>query len=156
MFQQISDELVDGMVTVTNDEVCAAIKMCFNDTRCVLEPAGALGIAGEHFCLPVCKLLLKVLPIIRLGTVCGGLLLFIPAHLTLELHRWTCWHLHRTSLSLGMVKYAQQGGITGRTMVAVTSGANMDFDRCVCMWCPATRMRVLSGCTNILITQAPT
>jgi hypothetical protein len=81
MFQQISDELVDGMVTVTNDEVCAAIKMCFNDTRCVLEPAGALGIAGEHFCLSVCKLLLKVLPV-SLGTVCGGVLIFTSVHLT--------------------------------------------------------------------------
>jgi threonine dehydratase len=133
MFQQISDELVDGMVTVTNDEVCAAIKMCFNDTRCVLEPAGALGIAGEHFCLSVCKLVLKVLPIISLGTVCGGVLFFCIRTSYLQLRHWTCWHLHRTSLPLGMVKYAQQGGITGRTMVAVTSGANMDFDRCECM-----------------------
>ena len=29
----------------------------------------------------------------------------------------------------GMVKYAQMEGITGKTMVAITSGANMDFDR---------------------------
>jgi len=29
----------------------------------------------------------------------------------------------------GMVKYAQLEGITGKTMVAITSGANMDFDR---------------------------
>ena len=28
-----------------------------------------------------------------------------------------------------MVKYAQMEGITGKTMVAITSGANMDFDR---------------------------
>lgn len=28
-----------------------------------------------------------------------------------------------------MVKYIQQGGYTGKTMVAITSGANMDFDR---------------------------
>lgn len=31
-----------------------------------------------------------------------------------------------------MVKYIQQGGYTGKTMVAITSGANMDFDRYVC------------------------
>ncbi|KAJ1385440.1 hypothetical protein B484DRAFT_425996, partial [Ochromonadaceae sp. CCMP2298] len=68
------------MITVKTDEICAAIKMCFEDTRCVLEPAGALGIAG-------------------------------------------------------MVKYVQsqkgeQGtGVTGKTLVAITSGANMDFDR---------------------------
>jgi len=31
---------------VTTDEICAAIKDGFTDTRCVLEPAGALAIAG--------------------------------------------------------------------------------------------------------------
>lgn len=46
---QISNALVDGMITVKTDEICAAIKMCFNDTRSVLEPAGALGIAGTHY-----------------------------------------------------------------------------------------------------------
>ena len=40
--------LVDGMVTVKTDEICSAIKLCFNDTRCVLEPAGALAIAGKQ------------------------------------------------------------------------------------------------------------
>ena len=34
------------MITVSTDEICAAIKTAFNDTRSVLEPAGALGIAG--------------------------------------------------------------------------------------------------------------
>ena len=43
----MSNALVDGMITVKTDEICAAIKMCFNDTRCVVEPAGALSIAGE-------------------------------------------------------------------------------------------------------------
>ena len=33
----------------------------------------------------------------------------------------------------GMVKYIQQGELTGKTMVAVTSGANMDFDRYIAM-----------------------
>lgn len=42
----LCSELVDGMVTVSTDEICAAIKDGFNDTRCVLEPAGALAIAG--------------------------------------------------------------------------------------------------------------
>ena len=37
---------VDGMVTVDNDEICAGIKQGFEDTRCVLEPAGALALAG--------------------------------------------------------------------------------------------------------------
>ena len=31
---------------VTNDEVCAAIKDVFDDTRSVMEPAGALSVAG--------------------------------------------------------------------------------------------------------------
>ena len=31
---------------VTNDEICAAIKDVFDDTRTVMEPAGALAVAG--------------------------------------------------------------------------------------------------------------
>ena len=42
----ICSQLVDEMITVDNDQICAAIKLGFNDTRCVLEPAGALAIAG--------------------------------------------------------------------------------------------------------------
>jgi threonine dehydratase len=37
---------VDEVVRVTNDEVCAAIKDVFDDTRSVMEPAGALSVAG--------------------------------------------------------------------------------------------------------------
>jgi threonine dehydratase len=37
---------VDEMVLVDTDEMCAAIKDVFEDTRVVLEPAGALAIAG--------------------------------------------------------------------------------------------------------------
>jgi len=43
---RVCNELVDDMITVTTDEICAAIKDGFMDTRCVLEPAGALAIAG--------------------------------------------------------------------------------------------------------------
>src|SRR5881396_754463 len=39
-------EAVDEIVRVTNDEVCAAIKDVFDDTRTVMEPAGALAAAG--------------------------------------------------------------------------------------------------------------
>lgn len=39
-------ELVDDFVLVDVDEVCAAIKDMFEEHRAVLEPAGALGIAG--------------------------------------------------------------------------------------------------------------
>jgi len=38
--------LVDEMVRVDTDEMCAAIKDVFEDTRVVLEPAGALAVAG--------------------------------------------------------------------------------------------------------------
>ena len=37
---------VDEIVRVTNDEICAAIKDVFDDTRAILEPAGALAVAG--------------------------------------------------------------------------------------------------------------
>jgi threonine dehydratase len=37
---------VDEIVRVSNDEICAAIKDVFDDTRSILEPAGALGVAG--------------------------------------------------------------------------------------------------------------
>ncbi|MDA1094826.1 MAG: threonine ammonia-lyase, biosynthetic [Acidobacteria bacterium] len=37
---------VDEMVRVSNDEICAAIKDVFDDTRSVVEPAGALAVAG--------------------------------------------------------------------------------------------------------------
>ena len=60
---------------LTADEICAAIKIGFNETRCVLEPAGALAIAG-------------------------------------------------------MVKYIKENKTEGCTYVAISSGANMDFDRC--------------------------
>jgi threonine dehydratase len=39
-------ELLDGMILVDTDQICAAIKDVFEDTRTVLEPAGALAVAG--------------------------------------------------------------------------------------------------------------
>lgn len=39
-------QFVDEVVTVTTDEICAAIKTLFDDTRSVSEPAGALALAG--------------------------------------------------------------------------------------------------------------
>jgi threonine dehydratase len=43
---RICRELVDEMVLVDTDAICAAIKDAFEDTRSILEPAGALSIAG--------------------------------------------------------------------------------------------------------------
>lgn len=42
----LAKKYVDSMVTVSTDEICAAIKDVFEDTRSILEPAGALAIAG--------------------------------------------------------------------------------------------------------------
>ncbi|RMX04122.1 threonine ammonia-lyase, biosynthetic [Corticibacter populi] len=43
---RISQQLVDDYVTVSTDEVCAAIKDIFVDTRSIVEPAGALAVAA--------------------------------------------------------------------------------------------------------------
>eukprot|EP00310_Coccolithus_braarudii_P023334 CAMPEP_0183334500 /NCGR_PEP_ID=MMETSP0164_2-20130417/3092_1 /TAXON_ID=221442 /ORGANISM="Coccolithus pelagicus ssp braarudi, Strain PLY182g" /LENGTH=564 /DNA_ID=CAMNT_0025503653 /DNA_START=170 /DNA_END=1864 /DNA_ORIENTATION=+ len=43
---RLCDELVDDIVTVSNDEICAAVRDCFEDTRAMLEPAGAISVAG--------------------------------------------------------------------------------------------------------------
>ncbi|HUQ28763.1 MAG TPA: threonine ammonia-lyase, biosynthetic [Usitatibacter sp.] len=71
---RLARELVDDMVLVDTDEICAAIKDVFEDTRTVLEPAGALALAGAK--------------------------------------RWI-----------------ERRGAKGRTLVAIASGANMNFDR---------------------------
>ncbi len=65
---------VDDWVRVSTDEVCAAIKDVFDDTRAVLEPAGALSVAG-------------------------------------------------------LKKYAAAHELRDRTLVALTCGANINFDR---------------------------
>ena len=67
-------EYVDDVILVDTDEMCAAIKDVFEDTRVVLEPAGALATAG--------------------------------AKAWVEKHAWK-----------------------GKTVVAVASGANTNFDR---------------------------
>jgi len=42
----IAKKYIDKMIRVNTDEICAAIKDVFEDTRSILEPAGALSIAG--------------------------------------------------------------------------------------------------------------
>ena len=71
---RICRECVDEVVTVSADEVCAAIKDIFDDTRSVTEPAGALGIAG-------------------------------------------------------IKKYVEERKINNQTLLAIDSGANINFDR---------------------------
>lgn len=43
---RICQNLLDGIVKVDNDEICAAIKDIFEETRSITEPAGALALAG--------------------------------------------------------------------------------------------------------------
>jgi threonine dehydratase len=71
---RIARQCVDEMILVDTDEMCAAIKDVFEDTRVVLEPAGALAIAGAK--------------------------------------AWVAKH-----------------GARGKTLAAVASGANTNFDR---------------------------
>jgi threonine dehydratase len=67
-------ENVDEVVLVDTDAMCAAIKDVFEDTRAILEAAGALAIAGAK-------------------------------------------------------AYVAREGLRGETLVAIASGANMNFDR---------------------------
>uniref|UniRef100_A0A6S9HDM6 Threonine dehydratase n=1 Tax=Heterosigma akashiwo TaxID=2829 RepID=A0A6S9HDM6_HETAK len=60
---RICSRLVDEMVTVSTDEICQAIKLGFNDSRTVLEPAGALAIAG-------CKKYIEINDLERGSFVC--------------------------------------------------------------------------------------
>jgi len=71
---RLAKQCVDDVLTVSTDEICAAIKDIFDDTRSITEPAGALAVAG-------------------------------------------------------LKKYIQQKKLTGKTLVAINSGANMNFDR---------------------------
>lgn len=43
---RLCQQFVDEIVVVTNDEICAAMKDIFEDRRIILEPAGALALAG--------------------------------------------------------------------------------------------------------------
>ncbi|CAM0875173.1 unnamed protein product [Alopecurus aequalis] len=67
-------ELVDGIVLVSRDAICASIKDMFEENRNILEPAGALALAGAE-------------------------------------------------------AYCKYYGLKGETVVAISSGANMNFDR---------------------------
>jgi threonine dehydratase len=47
---RVVKNLVDEVITVGTDEMCAAIKDIFEDTRSIAEPAGALALAGlKHY-----------------------------------------------------------------------------------------------------------
>ncbi|MGD0961549.1 MAG: threonine ammonia-lyase, biosynthetic [Methylomonas sp.] len=71
---RLAKQYVDQVITVSTDEICAAIKDIFDDTRSVAEPAGALAVAG-------------------------------------------------------LKKFVERGEIAHATLIAIDSGANMNFDR---------------------------
>lgn len=43
---EVCREVIDEFVTVTNTEVCEAIRLCWDRLRCLAEPSGAMGLAG--------------------------------------------------------------------------------------------------------------
>jgi len=43
---RIAQQCVDEMILVSTDEICASIKDIYDDTRSIVEPAGALAVAG--------------------------------------------------------------------------------------------------------------
>ncbi|MEO5696695.1 MAG: threonine ammonia-lyase, biosynthetic [Burkholderiaceae bacterium] len=71
---RLARQVVDDFVVVDTDAACAAIKDVFQDTRSILEPAGALGVAA-------------------------------------------------------IKQYAAAHGTRDKTYIAITCGANMNFDR---------------------------
>ncbi|MDR3690888.1 MAG: threonine ammonia-lyase, biosynthetic [Fimbriimonas sp.] len=71
---RLVQELIDEVIVVSNDEICAAVKDIYEDCRSILEPSGALAFAG-------------------------------------------------------MKKYVEERRISHRHLVAIASGANMNFDR---------------------------
>jgi len=70
----IAQEVVDEVILVDTDEICAAIKDIFEDSRVITEPAGALAVAG-------------------------------------------------------IKRYVEREGIANASLIAINSGANMNFDR---------------------------
>ena len=43
---RVLSKYIDDIVTCSNDEICAAMKDIFDDTRAIAEPSGALSLAG--------------------------------------------------------------------------------------------------------------
>ena len=43
---RLCQQYIDDVITVSSDEICAAVKDIFEDTRAIAEPSGALAIAG--------------------------------------------------------------------------------------------------------------
>ena len=64
---RLARQYVDEVLRVDNDAICAAIKDVFEDTRSILEPAGALSVAGLKMAVARQKLKGKTLVAIASG-----------------------------------------------------------------------------------------
>ncbi len=64
---RLAQMYVDEIIRVNNDAICAAIKDVFEDTRSILEPAGALSVAGLKAAVAGDKLKNKTLIAIASG-----------------------------------------------------------------------------------------
>ncbi|HGF7185080.1 threonine ammonia-lyase, biosynthetic [Vibrio cholerae] len=64
---RLCQQYIDGHVTVSSDEICAAVKDIFEDTRAIAEPSGALALAGLKKFAEQQQLKCK-----QLGTVLSG------------------------------------------------------------------------------------
>lgn len=69
---RIAKQYVDDVIVVDTDEVCAAIKDVFQDTRSILEPAGALAVAGAKAYIERAKASKKPIRGENLVTVTSG------------------------------------------------------------------------------------
>ncbi|RQW61274.1 threonine ammonia-lyase, biosynthetic [Vibrio viridaestus] len=64
---RLCQQYIDGHICVSSDEICAAVKDIFEDTRAIAEPSGALALAGLKKFAQVNELKGK-----QLGTVLSG------------------------------------------------------------------------------------
>ncbi|MDC9719497.1 MAG: threonine ammonia-lyase, biosynthetic [Gammaproteobacteria bacterium] len=94
---ELAQQYVDEVITVTTDELCAAIKDVYDDTRAITEPAGACAVAG-------------------------------------------------------LKKYVEREKVKNKTLVAVASGANVNFDR---LRHVAERAEIGEGREAIIAAQIP-
>jgi threonine dehydratase len=69
---RVAKQYVDEIILVDTDAVCTAIKDVFQDTRSILEPSGALSVAGAKAYIERAKLGKKPLKNETLVTICSG------------------------------------------------------------------------------------
>ncbi|HUP26033.1 MAG TPA: threonine ammonia-lyase, biosynthetic [Candidatus Limnocylindrales bacterium] len=110
---ELAKKYADEIITVNNDQLCAAIKTVFEETRTIAEPAGALALAGAKAYAKTHKLTDK-----HLVAICSG------ANMTFEKLQFIA---ERTLLGSGnealfAVKLAEQPGALQRFVNDVVNG----------------------------------